>query len=302
MRNGAVAATSPVRDTTIPQLVRLMVGRDLHGDDLAPAPARAGSELLRVEGLRYRGNPHAVDLALAEGEILGIAGLMGSGRTETVRALFGADPRDGGRIWLRGEEVTINSPADAVRAGICLLTEDRKGQGLMLSMSGAANVSITDLPSVSRRGLLDRPAERVVADRYRDELGIRAPSVDTVVGLLSGGNQQKYVLAKWLFRGAAVLVLDEPTRGIDVGAKFEIYAVLRALAAQGRGLIVVSSDLPELLLLCHRIAVFSRGRISGQLDRDDFDQESILTLAYEGYSPTATATATATTTASEVAS
>lgn len=286
MRNGTVAATTAVRDTTVPQLVRLMVGRDLHDDDLAPAPRRAGPPLLQVEGLRYRGNPHAVDLTLAEGEILGIAGLMGSGRTETVRALFGADPRDGGEVRLRGEKVTITTPADAVRAGICLLTEDRKGQGLMLSMSGAANVSVTDLPAVSRHHLLDRSAERAAAERYRHDLGIRTPSVDTAVGSLSGGNQQKYVLAKWLFRGADVLVLDEPTRGVDVGAKFEIYALLRSLAAQGRGLIVVSSDLPELLLLCHRIAVFSRGRISGELEREQFDQESILTLAYDGYSPT----------------
>jgi ribose transport system ATP-binding protein len=285
MRNGAVAATLPVPDTTVPQLVRLMVGRDLHHEDLAPAPVREGTELLRIEGLRYHGNPHAVDLELAEGEILGIAGLMGSGRTETVRALFGADRRDGGRIWLRGEEVTITNPADAVRAGICLLTEDRKGEGLMLSMSGAANVTVTDLRAVSHRALLDRSAERVAADRYRDELGIRTPSVDTAVGSLSGGNQQKYVLAKWLFRGADVLVLDEPTRGVDVGAKFEIYALLRSLAARGHGLIVVSSDLPELMLLCHRIAVVSRGRISGELTREEFDQESILTLAYQASSP-----------------
>jgi len=283
MRNGGVAATLPVAGTTITQLVRLMVGRDLASADLAPSPARTGTELLRVEGLRPAGGPHPISLCLAAGEILGIAGLMGSGRTETLRAIFGADPPESGRIWLDGKEVSIADPSDAVRAGICLLTEDRKGQGLMLSMSGSANVSITDLAAVSRRGLLDRSAERSAAERYRRELAIHTPSVATPVGSLSGGNQQKYVLAKWLFRGAKVLMLDEPTRGIDVGAKFEIYALMRALAAEGRGLIVVSSDLPELLLLCHRIAVFSRGRIAGELARDQFDQEAVLRLAYQGF-------------------
>jgi len=283
MRNGAVAATLPVAGTTTAELVRLMVGRDLQGNDLAPAPPRAGTELLRVEGLRYRGNPHPVDLTLAEGEILGIAGLMGSGRTETLRALFGADPRDAGRIWIRGREIRVDSPTDAVHAGLSLLTEDRKGQGLLLSMSGATNVSITDLAAVTRRTLVDRSAERAAAERYRRDLAIRTPSVTTPVGLLSGGNQQKYVLAKWLFRGADVLMLDEPTRGIDVGAKFEIYALIRELAGQGRGVIVVSSELPELLLLCHRIAVFSRGRIAGELPRERFDAEAVLTLAYQGY-------------------
>ncbi len=287
MRNGAIAATLAVPDTTIPQLIGLMVGRDLREDDLAPAPFRAGTELLRVEGLRCRGNPHPVDLTLAEGEILGIAGLMGSGRTETIRALFGADRRDSGRIWVRGIETAIDTPADAVRAGVCLLTEDRKGQGLMLAMSGSVNTSITDLRAVSRRSLLDRAAERAAAEDYRRQLAIRAPSVDVAVGTLSGGNQQKYVLAKWLFRGGAVLLLDEPTRGVDVGAKIEIYAILRALAAEGRGLIVVSSDLPELMLLCHRIAVLSRGRITGEVLREDFDQEAILTLAYQAYASSA---------------
>lgn len=282
MRNGAVAATLPVAQATIPRLVQLMVGRDIDDAGLAPEPA-GSRELLRVEDLRYPGNPHPTDLTLAEGEILGIAGLIGSGRTETVRAIFGADTKDSGHIWLRGEEVAISRPAQAVAAGICLLTEDRKGQGLMLGMSGSANVTITDLSAVVRRGLLDGKAERVAAERFRSDLAIRTPSVATEVGLLSGGNQQKYVLAKWLFRGAHVLILDEPTRGIDVGAKFEIYALMRALAASGKGLIVVSSDLPELLLISHRIAVFSRGRIAGELSRENFSQEAVLALAYSNF-------------------
>lgn len=284
MRNGAIAATHAVSEVTVPQLVRLMVGRELAYADLVPPPVPVDApELLRVEDLRPRGASEGVSFTLRAGEVLGIAGLVGSGRTEAVRALFGADPRDSGRIWLRGQELRIRAPRDAVEAGICLLTEDRKGQGLMLAMSGTANTSITDLAAVTRRGLLSRAAEREVAERFRRDLGIRTPSVETAVGSLSGGNQQKFVLAKWLFRGADVLVVDEPTRGIDVGAKFEIYSLLHRLAAEGRGLVVVSSDLPELFVLSHRIAVFSRGRIAGVLDRDSFDQEAVLGLAYQGY-------------------
>jgi len=287
MRNGAIAATRDAADVTVPELVRLMVGRDLAYADLTPPPLPDDApELLRVQDLRPRGAPHAVSFTLRAGEVLGIAGLVGSGRTEVVRALFGADPADSGRVWLHGRELRIRSPRSAVEAGICLLTEDRKAQGLMLGMSGSANTSITDLGAVSRGPLLDRAAERAAAERYRRELGIRTPSVETPVGTLSGGNQQKFVLAKWLFRGAAVLVVDEPTRGIDVGAKFEIYSLLHRLAAQGRGLVVVSSDLPELFTLSHRIAVLSRGRIAGVLEREDFDQEVVLGLAYQAYTTT----------------
>ena len=284
MRNGAVAATRRLSEVRIPDLVRLMVGRELAYADIAPPPIPPGAgELLRVEDLRCHGAPTSISFTVRAGEVLGIAGLVGSGRTEAMRALFGADPRDSGRIWLRGEEIDVREPRDAVEAGLCLLTEDRKRQGLMLEMSGTANTSITDLASVSRGALLDRAAERAVAERFRAELNIRTPSVGAAVGSLSGGNQQKYVLAKWLYRDAAVLIVDEPTRGIDVGAKFEIYTLLLRLAAEGRGLVVVSSDLPELFLLSHRIAVFSRGSIAGVLDREEFGAEAVLNLAYQAY-------------------
>ncbi len=284
MRNGAIAATRQLSEVTVPDLVRLMVGRELSYTDLTPPTlAPDAAELLRVEDLRPRGASDPISFRLRSGEVLGIAGLVGSGRTEAMRALFGADPKDSGRVWLRGTEVRIRSPRDAVEAGICLLTEDRKAQGLMLEMSCAANTSITNLRAVSRGPVLLRAAERQAAERFRTDLRIRTPSVGAAVSGLSGGNQQKFVLAKWLFRDAAVLIVDEPTRGIDVGAKFEIYTLLHQLAAEGRGLIVVSSDLPELFLLSHRIAVLSRGRVAGVLERRDFSAEAVLNLAYQAY-------------------
>jgi ribose transport system ATP-binding protein len=238
---------------------------------------------LRVEGLRPQGAAHAVSFALHRGELLGIAGLVGSGRTEAVRALFGADPRAAGRILRDGREVAIRRPRDAVRAGLCLLTEDRKAQGLILDMACYANITLTDLQRVTRAGLLQPAVVRAAAGALVDELSIRTPSVDQLVGNLSGGNQQKVVIAKWLFRRAEVLVFDEPTRGIDVGARLEIYDLLWRLAAAGKGILIVSSDLPELLGICHRILVFSNGRITGDLPRAGFSQERILDCAYQGY-------------------
>jgi ribose transport system ATP-binding protein len=212
-----------------------------------------------------------------------MAGLVGSGRTEVVRALFGADPRASGRILRDGRPVSIRRPRDAVRHGIGLLTEDRKAQGLILDMPCTANVTITDLPRVSRAGLLQVAAERRETRALVEELDIQTPSVDQLVANLSGGNQQKAVIAKWLFRRCQVLIFDEPTRGIDVGARFEIYQLLWRLAAEGKGVLIVSSDLPELIGLCHRILVFSNGRITGDLPRGEFSEERILDRAYQGY-------------------
>jgi ribose transport system ATP-binding protein len=244
---------------------------------------RAGPELLRVEDLRHQGGRHGISFALRQGELVGVAGLVGSGRTETMRALFGADPAAGGRVFRAGREIHIRSPRDAVRHGLCLLTEDRKAQGLILDMSCTANITITDLARVSRGGLLDEGAERDAAAALVKELDIKTPSVDQLVGNLSGGNQQKVVIAKWLFRRAEVLVCDEPTRGIDVGARFEIYQLLWRLAAAGKGLLLVSSDLPELMGVCHRILVFSNGRLTADVPRAEFSQERILAAAYQEY-------------------
>jgi ribose transport system ATP-binding protein len=283
LRNGRVVETLEARGASVPQIVRLMVGREMGSEYPFHPEVAQGAELLRVEGLRPRGARHAASFSVRRGELVGLAGLVGSGRTEAMRALFGADPRDGGRIFRDGQEVTIRRPRDAVRHGICLLTEDRKAQGLILDLSVAANVTLTDLARVSRAGLLRPAAERAAAQALVEELDIRTPSVDQEVGHLSGGNQQKVVLAKWLFRQAELLICDEPTRGIDVGARFEIYELLWRLAAAGKGILLVSSDLPELMGLCHRLLVFSNGRITGELTRAEFGQERILALAYHEY-------------------
>ena len=233
--------------------------------------------------LRYQGNAHAMSFSLRRGELLGIAGLVGSGRTETLRAIFGADPKVSGKLILNGKPITVDTPKDAVRHGLCLLTEDRKEQGLILDMPCYVNVTLTDLAKVSRAGLLNTDEEKARTDDLVQDLAIRTPSVNQWVRNLSGGNQQKVVLAKWLFRQPEVFMFDEPTRGIDVGAKYEIYTLVWRLAAEGKGIIVVSSDLPELLGICHRILVFSNGKITGEVNREAFDQEKILALEYQEY-------------------
>ncbi len=283
LRNGAVAGTRDVADVTIGQVIEMMVGRVMsEGYPFRPA-VTPGPELLTVTGLVYPGNREPVSLGLHEGEILGVAGLVGSGRTEAMRAIFGADRASAGSVSVRGQLVTIASPRDAVRAGICLLTEDRKGQGLMLDMSCAQNTTITKLDAVTWRGLLQTRREAAVTTELIGALSIRAQSPAQLVRFLSGGNQQKVVVAKWLFADAQILIFDEPTRGIDVGAKLEIYNLIWDLAERGRGIIVVSSDLPELLGICHRIVVFSRGALVGELRRDEFSERAVLELAYRNY-------------------
>ncbi|PYM53259.1 MAG: D-xylose ABC transporter ATP-binding protein [Candidatus Rokuibacteriota bacterium] len=280
LRNGRKVETLAAREATIPQLVKRMVGKEL-GEEYPFRPeVRLGRELLRVEGLRHRASPHPVSFAVRAGELVGVAGLIGAGRTETMRALFGADPKLSGRIYRDGREIAIERPRDAVRHGVCLLTEDRKAQGLLLDMPCYVNVTLTDLARVARGGLLQGGAERSATSALVKELSIRTPSVAELARNLSGGNQQKLVIAKWLFRRAEVLVCDEPTRGIDVGARYEIYNLLWRLAAEGKAILIVSSDLPELMGICHRILVFSNGRITGEVPRGEFGEERILALAY----------------------
>jgi ribose transport system ATP-binding protein len=283
LRDGQHVTTRPLAGLGIPDIVKLMVGRAIadHGAICADPPS--GGEALGVAGLKLTSDGPEISFSVGKGEVVGIAGLVGSGRTEAVRALFGADPKAAGTIRIEGREVDIASPKDAVSHGLCLATEDRKGQGLLLDMSCAENMTITDLTRVSRRGLLRRSSEYEAANRLVRELRVKTPSVDQAVRTFSGGNQQKVVIAKWLFRGPKTLIFDEPTRGIDVGAKAEIYELLRALAADGKGILVVSSDLPELMAICHRILVFSNGRIAGEVARPEFDQHRILSLAYQEY-------------------
>ncbi|MFB9991410.1 sugar ABC transporter ATP-binding protein [Deinococcus oregonensis] len=283
LRNGRLVQTAPLAGLQVSDLVRLMVGRDLEHQYPEPGPAPSGAPLLRVEGLRPHGSAHPVSFGVRAGEVLGIAGLVGAGRTEAVRAMFGADPKAAGQVFLRDQPLSIRSPQDAVQAGLSFVTENRKEEGLALDLSCAVNITLADLQAVTRGVLVDVQAEHRVAEQFVERLSVKTPSVSTSVRQLSGGNQQKIVLAKWLMRGAEVLMVDEPTRGIDVGARFEIYEVLHALAAEGKAVLVVSSDLPELMGLCHRIVVFSNGQITGEVARPDFQQEHILALAYAGY-------------------
>ena len=283
LRNGQKVGTRSTKDVVIPEIVHMMVGKSMDEEYPFDENVKPREVMLSVRDLQCKANPHPVSFSVRKGELLGIAGLVGSGRTEAMRAIFGADPKIGGKILLKENEISIRKPRDAVKHGICLLTEDRKNQGLISDMSCYVNITITDLAQVSRYGLLESAVEKSATEKLVNDLDIKMSSLDQWVRNLSGGNQQKVVLAKWLFRDAEVLIFDEPTRGIDVGAKYEIYLLLWKLATLGKAIILVSSDLPELLGICHRILVFSNGIVTGEVDRKEFDQEKILSMAYQGY-------------------
>jgi ribose transport system ATP-binding protein len=258
-----------------------MVGRDLDGSLNRATRTPAGAVLLRVEKLKAPPVVRDVSFEVQAGEILGIAGLMGSGRTETMRALFGADPRATGRIFVKGKEVQIRHPADAVKLGIGFLTEDRKGQGLLLSKPIRTNISLARMRGeIAPLGWVQRVVEDRVADTWIRRLSVRCSSAEQAAANLSGGNQQKVLLARWLYRNCDILICDEPTRGIDVGAKFEIYHLLSELAGRGKAIVVISSDLKELLLLCDRIAVMSAGKLVTQFRRGEWTEDRIMAAAF----------------------
>ena len=234
---------------------------------------------MRVEGLTRRGVFEDISFTARAGEVVGLAGLVGAGRTEVVRAIFGADPVDAGRILIDGQEVTIRSPRDAIDHGIALLTEDRKGQGLILIFDVRENISLPVLDRLSRGQLTNEGRERELAAGFIDRLAIKASSQEQLALNLSGGTQQKVVLSKWLAAEARVIIFDEPTRGIDVGAKAEIYAIINELAAQGDTIIMVSSELPEILAMSDRVLVMQGGRIRGELSRAEATQERIMAFA-----------------------
>jgi ribose transport system ATP-binding protein len=260
-------------------MIRLMIGRDLRSLYTPPAapPGDRALEIVDAETAAWPGR--TVSLDLRRGEILGLAGLVGSGRTELARAVFGVDRLLGGAIRLGGEPVVVATPREAIARGIYLVPEDRKRSGLLLDVSIAENISLPDLATYSRGRLVATRSEADNAEKQKRKLGIRAPSVATEVASLSGGNQQKVVLAKWLSMAPRVLIFDEPTRGIDVGAKNEIYEMLRALADSGVAILMISSDMEEVIGVSDRIAVMHEGRISGFLDRKDFSEHNVLQLA-----------------------
>lgn len=277
LRDGESVGTAPVSEMTQSELVERMVGREL--DQLFPqlAPV-SGETLLEVRGLSRRGELEDIDLTVRAGEIVGLAGLVGAGRSELARAIFGLDRMDAGEVRLAGEPVP-RDPRGAIAAGIALVSEDRKLEGVILPMTIAENISLPSLPELRERGLLNRSKERQIAERYFESLQVRAPGIDTVVGNLSGGNQQKVVLAMWLATRPKLLILDEPTRGIDVGAKSEIHRLMVELCEQGMGILMISSELPEVLGMSHRIVVMAGGRVAGELSREQADQRSVMELA-----------------------
>lgn len=278
MRDGEYIGTHPVADLTRDDIIRMMVGRELK-DEFPKEVFQPGEERLRVTGLTRTGAFKDVSFTLRTGEIVGLTGLVGAGRTEVARAIFGADAIDGGHIVLDGKPVSVRSPQEAIRYGIGLLTEDRKGQGLVLGMTVRENTTLANLHSLVKFLFVDRRREREVAEGFVKDLQIKTPSVEQAAQNLSGGNQQKVVLAKWLFTQSRVLIFDEPTRGIDVGAKVEIYKLMNDLARKGVCILMISSELPEVLGMCDRILVMHEGRLAGELLRKDASQERIMHLA-----------------------
>jgi ribose transport system ATP-binding protein len=279
MRDGQTIDTVPAAGTPMSKIISLMVGREL-GDAARAEGKGGGDEALRVVGLNSGAAIKDVAFSVRKGEILGFAGLMGAGRTEVARAIFGADPIDSGEIYVHGERRRIGQPSDAVKLGIAYLSEDRKRFGLVTPMTVRDNITMPSWPRfASSRIWMRDGALRKSSRDYVELLNVKTPSVEQETRNLSGGNQQKVVIAKWLLRDCDILFFDEPTRGIDVGAKAEIYKLMEGLAEQGKAIVVISSELPEILRVSHRILVMCEGRITGELDGKTATQEAIMTLA-----------------------
>jgi ABC-type sugar transport system ATPase subunit len=277
LRDGETVHTGGVAALSTEAIIRYMVGREVNAI-YRREPMLPGEELLRVDGLTREPLLDNISFRLRAGEIVGLAGLIGAGRTELCRALFGLDPIDSGRMAVAGREVKPRSPREAVAAGIALIPEDRQRTGLATALPIGHNLTMADVPRVSPYGVLNAAAERAVAGEYVQRLRIRCESTRQLAGRLSGGNQQKVVIAKWVARGARVFLFDEPTRGIDVGAKVEVFEVMDELARSGAAILMVSSELPELLQVADRILVMRRGRLSGELPGRT-TQEAVMRLA-----------------------
>lgn len=279
MRDGEYIATKNTSDITIDDVIQMMVGRVIFLPPKEKSTVPEGAPVvLRVENMNSN-VVKDVSFELRRGEILGFAGLMGAGRTEVARLLFGADKKISGKVYLNGKEVHIHSPADAVRHGIGYLSEDRKRYGLAVGMSVANNIVLTNLEKYIRFGFIDEKGIAKTASEYISKINIKTPSVDQLLKNLSGGNQQKVVIAKWLIRNCDILIFDEPTRGIDVGAKSEIYEIMTELAESGKSIIMISSELPELLRMSDRVMVMCEGSHTGTIPIEHADQKSVMSLA-----------------------
>ena len=280
MRDGEYIGTIRTKDTTKDEIISMMVGRTIYEDPKEQSTVSEDAPVvLKAEGINLSSAVKNVSFSLKKGEILGFAGLMGAGRTELARAIFGADKMESGTIFLNGKRVEIKSPIDAVKHGIGYLSEDRKRYGLALNLDVADNSVLADLSKFSNLGFVNDSSIAKTSKEYAEKLKTKTPSIRQTVRNLSGGNQQKVVIAKWLIRNCDILIFDEPTRGIDVGAKSEIYALMNELAQQGKSIIMISSELTEVLRMSDRIIVMCEGKITGELDIKDANQEEIMRLA-----------------------
>lgn len=280
IRDGAFIASMPLSEVTESDLVQHMVGRKLE-NQFTKENIEIGEEVLRVENLRVDGVFNNISFSLRSGEILGFYGLMGAGRTEIMRTLFGLDHYDGGTICIEGKEVKNRTVSESMRSGMALLTEDRRRSGIIPMRSVRENTTISSLDRYYRSGRYFKKKELEEVREACDSMNVKTPSLDAHISTLSGGNQQKVLLARWLLRNPRILILDEPTRGIDVGAKKEIYQLMTAFAKRGNGIIMVSSEMPELIGMCDRICVLHEGRMTGELHRKDFSQQAIMNLAIQ---------------------
>jgi ABC-type sugar transport system ATPase subunit len=279
LRDGRQVETNLLSEVTREGLIESMVGRSIESE-FPPRTAQLGETVLEVTKLSRAGVVNAVSFSLRAGEILGFAGLVGAGRTETMRLIFGADRKDSGQVWVQGMPVDIRNPRDAISHGICLLTEDRKNQGLVLVHSVQENFGLPNLKQYSGNIFMDDTQERKRFEKYVEEIQIKISNADQDAGHLSGGNQQKVVLAKWLERNADILIFDEPTRGIDVGAKYEIYQLMNRLVEAGKSIIMISSELPEVLGMSDRVIVMRDGRIRGEITKvSQASKEEVMHLA-----------------------
>ncbi|MCX6949951.1 MAG: sugar ABC transporter ATP-binding protein [Opitutae bacterium] len=278
LRDGHHIATESIASTTPQRVVTQMIGRELLLATPNHLTRPLGDECLRVTALSSPRKFSNINLSVRAGEIVGIAGIVGAGRSEVVEAIFGLDPAATGSLAVKGKSLPLGSLATALAAGVGLVPEDRKRQGLVLGLNCRENTCLAALPALTTFGWVRRAAEQTLAERYTKRLRVKAPSLETITAGLSGGNQQKIALAKWLARSCDVLLIDEPTRGVDVGAKAEIYQLLDELACEGKALLVVSSELPELIGLCRRILVMREGGIAGEVGRGDFSEATLMRL------------------------
>ena len=279
MRDGKLIGVRKTSETNPKEIISMMVGRNLEDLYGKPGERTIGNTVLEVRNLNQGKRLKNIGLHVRSGEILGVAGLVGAGRTEMAKAVFGADPRDSGEILIDNKPVDIRTPQDAIQAGLGYLPEERKLQGLFLRMAICTNVSAANISRISRNGFIQDQMERDLAQMYVKQLKIRTPSIDQFARNLSGGNQQKVIIAKWLAVQPKVLIVDEPTRGVDVGAKMEIYSLLRKMASQGVAVVMISSELPEVLGMSDRVMVIREGHFAGELDRADATEEKIIAMA-----------------------